>query len=86
MAGTPGVSASHSPTAHQGSGPSRKAAAVFLLRHHQGMLSPSPGKAFKTGIVAVPVHIQRQAVCCRREDGRAAVNAVGGERPLRDRA
>lgn len=54
----------------------------FLLRHHQGMLSPPLGKAFKTGIVAVPVHIQRQAVCCRREDGRAAVNAVGGERPF----
>lgn len=46
------------------------------------MLSSSPGKAFKTCIVTVPIHIQCQAVCYRREDSRAAVNAVDGERPF----
>ena len=34
--------------------------AVSFLRHYQCILSPSTGKAFKTGIVAFSVHIQGQ--------------------------
>ncbi|CDF56882.1 putative outer membrane protein (plasmid) [Salmonella enterica subsp. enterica serovar Bovismorbificans str. 3114] len=47
MAETPGVSASHSPTAHQGSGPSRKAAAVFSPAPPSGHALPVPGQGLQ---------------------------------------
>lgn len=36
--------------------------AVLKRLEHQGILSPSTGKAFKTSIVAFSVHIQGQGV------------------------